>query len=1584
MTIAEFLSHLNSLDVKLWAEGDQLRCNAPKGVLTPALQTELENRKGEILLLLKSVDGKGGSGGGPIVSLSRGGHLPLSFAQQRLWFLRQLEPDGTAYNIAQVYQLVGPLNITALEQSLNEIVQRHETLRTTFSMRNGEPVQAIAPTLPSTLSVIDFCDLPVSEKEIEVQRLINQEQQWRFDLTQGSLLRATLLRLDQTEHVLCVVIHHIIIDGWSLGIFFHELSALYDTFSVGKVPSLPKLPIQYADFAVWQRKQLTGKRLEQQLAYWKRELANLPVLALPTDRPRPPIQTHRGAKQSFTLSQSLSESVKSLTQQEGVTPFTTLLAAFTVLLHRYTGQVDIVVGSPIANRTQIEIEGLIGYFMNMLILRADLLGNPSFRELLGRIRKLALEAYDYQDMPLDERLVKDLQRERDLSRNPFFQIAFVFLNVPTRQPLQLSGLTVTSMKVYSKTAQVDLSLYMWESAEGLEGLFEYNTDLFDNTTIASMITHFQTLLASIVADPNQRLADLPTLMVTQAIEDTYPLSPMQQGMFFHTLQAAQSGVYIEQMVLSLHEDLNVKAFVKSWQQITERHPILRTSFHEQGLLQPLQFVHKQVRLPLKQHDWRHLSTVEQEERLQAYLQTDRKTEFDLTEPPLMRLALFRLAETDYRCIWTFHHILMDGRSFTIVLKEVFSCYQAFCQNQCWSSPIPRPYRDFIDWLSQQPVEATKDFWQELLKGFTSPTFLPTAYLENVEQGYGEQKIQLSATVSLALTTLAQHHQLTLNTLVQGAWAILLSHYNGENDIVFGCTRAGRNTIEKAESMVGLFINTLPIRVQLSPEVPLIDWLKVLRTQWIELRNYEHTPLIKIQEWSGVSPGTPLFNTILVFENYTLNTTLRAQGGKWLQREFYLFERTNYPLTASCYADSEILLAIEYDLTRFDHKTVSRILEQLKNLLTGMAMGGIEQPLIDLPLLSAAERHQLLVEWNDTHRDIPQNLCIHQLFEAQAERTPETIAVVFEGEQVTYRELNRRANQLAHHLQASGIEPESVVGLCVERSLEMIIGLLGILKAGGAYLPLDPNNPRERLACLLADSYASVLLTQDRLLDNFPKYDGKLICLDTDWPIIAQESITIPDSDVTADNLAYIIYTSGSTGKPKGVMVEHRALVNFTEAGRIEYAITSNDRVLQFASISFDASAEEIYLSLTQGATLVLRTDEMLSSATTFWQNCSDLGLTVLDLPTAYWHQLASEMVTVEPKFPKLLRLVIIGGEKAQHELLVTWLKYAPHTIRLINTYGPTEATVVATMCDLLAEAAFQSIPIGHPISNVEVYVLNQQLQPVSIGAPCELYLGGFGLARGYPNHPDLTAEKFIPHPFANIPGARLYRTGDLARYRPDGTIEFLGRKDHQVKLRGFRIELGEIEAVLRRHTAVREAVVLCREDNPGEKQLVAYVVSSQETLTTSALRSTVKQTLPAHMIPSAFVALEVFPLLPNGKVDRRSLPAPEDADRTQRMAYVTPRTPIEETVATIWQDVLGLEQVGVHDNFFELGGHSLLATQVVSRVREELQVELKLTTFFEVPTVEQLAQGIEGLLWMRTGQSLENFASKGSNEEGIL
>ena len=640
----------------------------------------------------------------------------------------------------------------------------------------------------------------------------------------------------------------------------------------------------------------------------------------------------------------------------------------------------------------------------------------------------------------------------------------------------------------------------------------------------------------------------------------------------------------------------------------------------------------------------------------------------------------------------------------------------------------------------------------------------------------------------------------------------------------------------------------------------------------------------------------------------------------------------------------------------------------KSLLESIAANP-EERIETLPLLTEAEKKQLVVEWNNTSIYYPGGLCVHEMFEAQVENNPDAVAVVYEGQELTYRELNSRANQLARFLHKLGVGPEVLVGICVDRSLEMLVGLLGILKAGGAYVPMDPAYPQERLKLMLEDANIAVLLTQKRHRAELPLQKARLVCLDTDWDDIACESYENPANRATLNNAAYVIYTSGSTGKPKGVIVEHKSLANYTRAAISQYGIKPSARVLQFASISFDASAEEIYPCLAQGATLVLRTDEMLSSVRDFLHTCEEWKLTVLSLPTIYWHELIQGLETEDLKMPDTIRLVIIGGEKASSERLMRWNKQGDTQVRLLNTYGPTEATVVATMCDLthtVPRDGLEQIPIGQPMPNVQTYIMDSHLQPVPIGVPGELYIGGNGLARGYLNRPELTAEKFIPNPFKGQPGTRLYKTGDLARYLPDGNIEFMGRIDLQVKIRGFRIELGEIETVLRQHPAVRETAAVAQEDQRGNKRLVAYVVFNQNAaILTSELRSFLKLKIPDYMMPSAFVVLDSLPLTPSGKLDRRALPAPDSERPGEEDSYVAPRTPIEEVLTGIWCEILGLKQVGIHDNFFELGGHSLLATQVMSRLRKVFEIEIPLRTLFESPTVEKLAVS----LLQREGES---------------
>jgi amino acid adenylation domain-containing protein len=644
-----------------------------------------------------------------------------------------------------------------------------------------------------------------------------------------------------------------------------------------------------------------------------------------------------------------------------------------------------------------------------------------------------------------------------------------------------------------------------------------------------------------------------------------------------------------------------------------------------------------------------------------------------------------------------------------------------------------------------------------------------------------------------------------------------------------------------------------------------------------------------------------------------------------------------------------------------------MLGHLQTLLEGMVTNQ-QQHLGDFSLLTESERQQLLVEWNDTDRKYSQNKCIHQLFEKQVEQTPNAVAVAFEGQQLTYSELNARANELAHYLQQLGVKPEVLVGICVERSLEMLVGLLGILKAGGAYLPLDPHYPKERLAYMLKDAQISVLLTQQPLLNQLPKHQAQIVCLDTDWTVIAPNSQENPVNQTQAENLAYVIYTSGSTGTPKGVMIQHNSLVNYTEAVCLEYQLEPSDRILQFASLSFDVAAEEIFPCLIKGATLVLRTDQTLSSIADFWQTSGNLGLTVLNLPTAFWHQLTTELSANLP-LPEAVRLVIIGGEKALAKHWQTWQQQVDRQVRLINCYGPTETTIGATMFDLSRLGAIdlvdRQLPIGKPLPNIQVYVLDAYLQPVAVGIPGELYIGGVGVARGYLNRPELTAQKFIPNPFieeqkkatasSSLARDKLYQTGDLVCYRPDGNLEYLGRIDHQVQIRCFRIELGEIEAVLSSYPQIQQAVVIAPEDIRGNKSLVAYIVTPEESISTNQLRKFLKQKLPEYMVPNIFVTLDALPLTPNGKVDRKALPAPNSHPQLEE-AYVMPKTEAERIIAAVWQDLLQLKKVGINDNFFTIGGNSLLSISVHGKLNKIFGQELSIIELFKYPTIKELAQ----------------------------
>jgi amino acid adenylation domain-containing protein len=989
-------------------------------------------------------------------------------------------------------------------------------------------------------------------------------------------------------------------------------------------------------------------------------------------------------------------------------------------------------------------------------------------------------------------------------------------------------------------------------------------------------------------------------------------------------------------------------------------------------------VYKQVKITVENDDWQGLSAQEQQEQLKFFLESDQQHSLQLSQPPLMRLHLIKLDKNTHQFVFSSHHLLLDAWSLPLVFNDLLNFYEAISQRETIRYQSPLSYRHYIAWLQQQDQELAEKFWKQKLQGFTAATPLTVEKLlpktENSNINYGEQQIQLTLSATEALQSFARQNRLTLNNLVQATWGLLLSRYSQENDVVFGVTVSGRPpSLVGVESMVGLFINTLPMRVQVSAETQVLDLLKDLQAQQIEWEQYSYSSLADIQGWSDIPRGTSLFESILVFESNTLKTGLKSNHESLELDNFRGVERTNYPLTVVAVPRQQMLVRISYDTNRFDDGTITRLLGHFQTLLEGI-ISNPEARVSQLSLLTKFEKQQLLGDWNNIHENYLQDKCIHQLFEEQVERTPHNVAVVFENNSLTYQQLNTRANQLAHYLQELGVKPDTLVGICVERSLEMIVGILGILKAGGAYVPLDPEYPQERLNFMLEDSQVKVLVTQAKLVESIPQHQAQLICLDTDWEKIAQNITSNPESGVKPDNLTYIIYTSGSTGKPKGVLVNHANVVRLFAATDSWYHFNSQDVWTLFHSYAFDFSVWEMWGALLYGGRLVIVPYLVTRSPESFYELLCQEKVTILNqTPTAFRQLIQAEESVKGDISPLLrevgkdsvtetdlsLRLVIFGGESLEINSLQPWFdRHGDQLPQLVNMYGITETTVHVTYRPLsMADVNSTASVIGRPLPDLQVYLLDQYLQPVPVGVPGEMYVGGAGVAKGYLNRPELTTERFISSPFEH--SNKLYKTGDLARYWPNGELEYLGRIDNQVKIRGFRIELGEIEALLASHPQIWETVVLVWDDTAGDKRLVAYIVPQPEiTIIIDEIRQFLKAKLPDYMVPNAFVILEALPLTTNGKIDRRALPPP-NLDISDK--YVAPSTPIEEILVNIWSEVLKVEKVGINDNFFELGGHSLLATQLVAQIRDRLKIELPLRQLFNTATLAELAQGIEQL-----------------------
>lgn len=1042
------------------------------------------------------------------------------------------------------------------------------------------------------------------------------------------------------------------------------------------------------------------------------------------------------------------------------------------------------------------------------------------------------------------------------------------------------------------------------------------------------------------------------------IADIYELSPMQQGMLFHTIYAPNSGVYFEQLNCTLRGKLNILAFKQAWKQVVSRHTVFRTSFYWEEVDKPLQIVRSHVELPWEQYDWRHLTLSKQQLQLEAFLQADRDRGFELSQAPLMRCTLIQIAEDSYQFIWSHHHILMDGWCLSIILNEVSAFYEAENQGKNLYLEDPQPYRNYITWLQEQDISKAAAFWQQTLQGFNTPTPLTlnrsSEYMTGQEATYDKQHLQLSAKLTDAMQSLARQHRLTVNTLVQGAWALLLSCYSDELDIVFGVTVSGRPPeLVGVESMVGLFINTLPVRVQFSEEVCVLPWLQQLQVQQVEREQYTYTSLIDIQGWSDLPRGIPLFESIVVFTDYPLDTSLQEKVGNIEIHNISNFERTNYPLVLEAIPGEELSVGISYNQNRFEAATIGRMLRHLQTLLEGI-VADPQQRIAELSLLTATERHQLLLEWNNTRRDYSLDKCIHQLFEDQVEQTPDAVAVVFQDQWLTYRELNERANQVAYTLSVKGVGKGAYVPVLMGRSIELVIALLAIMKAGAAFVPLDIFWPIDRLKQVLEELNSEVILVDQAITDQEADLGLSFFVIDR---LAAKNAMPNLNIKIDCGEPIYAIYTSGSTGKPKAVVVPHQGIINRFLWMNEFFGRESATSVLQTTRHVYDSAVWQFFWPLINGGKTVIPSPDISMSADDLTNLIQSQGVTITDFVPSVFNTIVPQLTTDTQVQQKLssLQTVIVGGEEITPATTYTFLDYFPG-VRMVNLYGPTEASI-GCICYQVTGKEGSKIPIGKPIANVHVLILDQQQHLVPVGVPGEIYLSGICLALGYLNDESKTKAAFVDHQFGEIGYDKLYKTGDLARYLPDGNIEFLGRIDHQVKIRGIRIELGEIEALLSQHPGVQQTVVIARETRPGDKHLVSFIVPNQKQIPTiEELRHFLKHKLPDYMVPSIFVILESIPLTSGGKVDRRALSTLELSQMSAEFGFVSPRTPTEEILAELWTEVLGLERVGIHDNFFELGGHSLLATQLVSRIRQAFSVALPLRAVFENPTIAELAE----------------------------
>ncbi|ABX04504.1 amino acid adenylation domain [Herpetosiphon aurantiacus DSM 785] len=1469
------------------------------------------------------------------------------------WFRELAAPNPHHYNQSVLIELTTALDPERLQASLNQLTQLHPSLRLACDAQFQQKLHAAEPTLH--VLKLD----PAQPAAAQITAYAAQRQQ-QLHLHQAPLWHASYLQQNEQAWLLLIA-HHWIIDGVSWRILLEDLAYL-----LNEQQPLPA-STSVAEWTEYLQQQ-TSQQFFSQLGYWQQTIQQLKPLVASQNQQLNNV-VGQTLRYQHTLSPQLTANLLGELHQAYRTTIDDLLLAALVLSYcEWSGEQGLSLEREshgrFGDQADLDLTRTVGWLTSIYPQHVSLPANPTLAESIIAVKEqlravpdqgLSYGGLRYQHPDPTVRQALTLNQPLAVTFNylgqldqgtltaPFKRLAEIDLGdeqdpaTPRSSIIEINGYinngVLTLNWEYCRDWAAATMLEQWASsfASTLEALVEHCRTMQQPRLTPSDVPYAQL---------NQRELDGLALRVKQPIADIYRLTPLQEGMLFHSLLAPEQQFYIEQVACRLDGTIDPGLFEQAWQQVVERHAVFRTAFYNDGLKHPCQVVAAQANFQLCYHDW----SVEQIEsnQLNDVAQADRQRGFDLQQAPLMRISLIKLAEQHYHCIWTHHHLLLDGWSVPLVLGEVVECYQnLIAGSQPNLAPAPA-YREYLGWLQAQDQRQAQQFWRDYLATQEQPTALPCDYtgLHQASQTWAKVQMQLTSAETQALSQFARDQHVTLSTLAQAAWGYVLGRYSSQLQVLFGLTVAGRPAnLPAAEHMVGMFINTLPCVVPLNPEQSVGAWLQTLQQQQLEAQQYAASSLVDIQSWSTIAQPTPLFESILVFENYPSKQADDQQTSLQIS-EIQATEQTNYPLTLVVAPAEQLVCSLSYANERFDSALIEAVLTGFCQTLMALTR---QTTLAQLPTLGM--QHQQLAAWNATEQPLSP-YCLHELFQQQAQRTPQNIAIITADQRLSYAELEQQSNQIAHYLCGLGVGPNSLVGIHLERSALMLVALLGVLKAGGAYVPLDPSFPLERLSYMAEDSNIRVLLTAtstQALASSLQHGPWAVVALDEVADSLARMPTTAPLPSAQTHDLAYAIYTSGSTGKPKGVLLEHQAVVNFVQSIQHKPGIASSDRLLAVTTLSFDIAVLELYGPLLCGATVVLASREAAGDAEQLINLINQHDITTMQATPATWR-----MLLAAGWQGSNLR-ALCGGEPLPRDLAGALLE---RVAQVWNMYGPTETCVWSTCAQITTELLLNStqLPIGRPLANTQCYVLDAQQQPLPVGALGELYIAGTGVARGYHERPELTEQRFVPDPFSHNPTARMYRTGDLARYRNDGTLECLGRIDQQVKIRGYRIELGEIETILLAHPSVAQALVVVQ-TTATDAQLIAYLIGATPEVAIEPLRQHLALQLPRYMLPSAIVVLNEWPLTPNGKIDRQALPKPWSEQPNQQIA----RDPLELQLQQLWTSVLG-HQLGIHDHFLEHGGHSLIAIRFMALLNPTLEQPLPLTSLYQAPTIAEMAQ----------------------------